>query len=244
MSVPLVMPREQRSTSFRAAVRFAMGISLTVSVWALLVGFAVAVFSLQATWNSFDIVQKEVLGFAYAFSVAGTITGVVASATFGDKQRAIVFGLIGGVLLAVSVPALRWLIYRLTAPNLAWADREWDGAVECIGLGLALGTSLALAVSGLVHASGLLARHLALWRFGILIAIVVAILGQWLLPVTISYLSDLVIPYLRWHYGFRYDEALRGAGIGAGPGALAGAIVSALIARWLGASRGLRRQSA
>jgi hypothetical protein len=93
---------------------------------------------------------------------------------------------------------------------------------------------MALAVSALVLASGVLARRMAPWQFGALVAIAAYVLGVWGFPLLISELSDRALPYLRWQYGHRYDEVLQGAAAGAGPGALTGAIVVSLVARWLG----------
>ncbi len=244
MNPSLEPARVRRGASLLAAGRFTLELSLAASAWVFACALAVAVFAGQVTWDRGDIVQKELLGFAYAFVVAGTITGVAALVTSGEWPRAIGFGVIGGVILASSAPALRWLIFRLTAPNLAWARREWREVIERLGPSLALGAAVALVVSALVLAAGLLARRIAPWQFGIVVAVAIAILGLWAFPVAISHATDRAIPYLRWHYGHRQDEALRGAAVGAGPGALAGAIVAGLTARWLGASKRLGHRSA
>src|SRR4051812_11903625 len=106
-------PTRARKTIIKDAGR----IALVASSWAFVTGFAILAFSGRATWHKQAIVQKEVLGFAYAFFVAGTITGVVALASFGNRRWAIGLGLIDCLLLAASAPALHWLIFRLTAPN-------------------------------------------------------------------------------------------------------------------------------
>ncbi len=244
MSTPLTTSRGRRSPSLGAAGRFALVLSLTTSAWVLVAGFAIAVFSGQVTPNRDDVLQKEVFGFAYAFSVAGTITGAVALVTSGEWRRAVGFGTIGAILLVASVPGLRWSIDRLTAPNPVWAQREWDEAIERMGPSLSLGAAAAFVVAGMVLACGFLARRMAPWQLGIVVAIVVAILGLWVFPFTVSHLTDRVIPHLRWHYGHRYDEALRGSTTGAVPGALAGAIVTALMARWFGTSKSVGRRPA
>ena len=241
------MPIPPGSTPGRAAWtfgplgRFVLALTLTVSAWALLVGLAVVIFSGQVVRNQHDLVQGEVFGFACGFTVAGTIAGFVALAALGEWRRALGFVAMGSILLGASMFALRWQVFRLAGLNVGWGQRSWDDALERIGPSLAVGAAIALVVSALVLASGLLARRMAPWKFGLVVVVAVYVLGLWGFPLMISHLTERALPYLRWHYGYRYDQALQGAAIGAGPGALTGAIVVSLMARWLGTLTPARR---
>ena len=238
MPVPSVSIRGRVTSGFEAAGRF--GLALTVFAWAFVVGLAVMIFSGQVTWhiNPPDIIQREVLGFAYAFTVAGTIAGFVALAVLGEWRRGWGFALIGLAFLGGSVLTLRRLVFRVAGPNGGWTQRWWDEDLGRIGLSLALGSVIALVVSTLVLASRLLASRMAAWQFGLVVVVAAYVLGYWGFPLMISHLTERALPYLRWDYGYRYDEALQGAAIGSGPGALAGAIVVSLMARRLGTSKG------
>ena len=202
--------------------------------WAVVVGLAVMIFSGQVARNQHDLVQGEVFGFACGFTVAGTLAGFVALAALGEWRRALGFVVLGSVLFGASMLALRWRVFRLAGPNVGWAQRSWDEALERTGPSLAVGAAIALVVSALVLSSRLPASRMAPWKFGLVVVVGVYVLGLWGFPLMISHLAERALPYLRWHYGHRYDQALQGAAIGAGPGALTGAIVVSLMARWPG----------
>ncbi len=78
---------------------------------------------------------------------------------------------------------------------------------------------------------------MAPWKFGLMVAVAVALLGLWAFPELVARLAERAVPYLRWNYGFEYDETLWGAVAGAGPGALIGAIVAGLAAGGMGSAR-------
>lgn len=219
---------------------------LTTLAWTLVVGLAVAGYSQRTAWVPYDIVQREVLGFAAAFAVAGTLTGAAALATYGGCHLASGFGAILAAIILASPAVMRWHILRLTAPNGAWGAREWHAAIDVMRPSVAVGAAAALLASGLVFASPLVARRVAPWKLGIAVAVATSIVGQWALPFVVSHVADQAIPYLRWHHGFQYDDALTGAASGAGTGALCGAIVCALLGQWLGcraARRNLSRRA-
>jgi hypothetical protein len=232
---PMTLPPNFRPGT---KAQFLVALSLGASAWLLTVGFAIVGYSEQVSWEQSVVVQKESLCFAYAFAVAGTITGVAASATSGQRRWAMGSGAISLILLAGSIPILRWLIFPATSPNITWGQDVWHSALGCIEVGSLLGGFVGLIISGLVLASVPLERRLKTWQFGLMIAGAIALLGMWVLPAALPHLSDLVILYAGVHYRYLYDEALRGAGIGAGTGSLAGAIVLGSIARWHGAKDG------
>jgi hypothetical protein len=234
MPRPLDTPRNRRAI-FSGAVGRGL---LVASVWIFVAGLAITPFSGGVEWDVHGLVPAEVLGFACGLLVAGTITGVAALATSGERRAAIGFGVIMGLLFAAAMPTLRWVIGRLTSPNPDWARSEWVRALDGMTPGLALGVAIGLGIATLVFASGFLSRRMAPWKFGIVAAIVIAMLALWVLPEAISLLTDRALLYLRAQYGFRYDEALRGAAVAVGPGAFGGAIVGSLLARWFGGSPG------
>jgi hypothetical protein len=243
MSFPSVASNGIKDNHFGAASRFTFALCCTITAWTSVTVLAVVLFSGQVVRNPYDILQKEIFGFACAFAMAGAITGFVSMALIGGPSRALGFILTAGITLTASFLALRFMIFYYTAPNTIWGQREWDEASDRLLPCTTLAAVIALLISGLVLASAPLARRMSRIAFGVLIAVTVGILGLWVLPFAISHLTDRAIPYLRWHYGTRLDDALRGASIGAGTGALAGAIVIALISRWLATSKSLGSRS-
>jgi hypothetical protein len=234
VSQPTSSSKGTIASSAKVVTRHAVASSLGVLAWALVAGLAVLGFSQQVTWHDSDVVSNEVVCFAYAFSVAGTITGLATSVAAGQRRRAAGFIVISIAVVAASVPAIRWLILRATAPNIQWAEAVWRSAVRGIRFGSVLGALCGLGASGLVIPAVILERRVARWQFGLIVAGAVALLGSWALPVAISLTSDLVVPLVGVNYRYLYDEGLRGAGIGAGTGSLAGAVVVGLTARWSG----------
>jgi hypothetical protein len=204
---------------------------VAVAAWCGLAGLAVGAFARQVTWSGHDIIPKELVAFAYAFSVAGSLIGIAAVASGAGRRWATGFGLLNMAVLAASVPVVRGLIFRLTAPNLAWAGRAWEESIDCMRFGATLGVITGLVGSVFVFSLGLLERRMARWQFGAVAAVVVALLGFWLLPLAIAHLPNLVSNRVGDNYRYLYDEVVRGAGIGAGAGALCGAIVAGLLAR-------------
>jgi hypothetical protein len=214
------------------AARLLVAVTPGALVWLLVGGFAIVGFSQQVAWQRSDFVPKEVLGFAYAFAVAGTITGVVSAATSGQIRWAMGWCAVSIVPLATSVPLLRWLIFRTLAPNITWAGRVWDSSFECAVIGSLLGIVFGLVISGLILATVVVERYTTAWQFGLIVTGIVVLLGMQVLPAAISGLSDLTVRYAGANYRYLYDEWLLGAGVGAGTGSLAGAIVAGLMARW------------
>jgi hypothetical protein len=162
------------------------------------------------------------------------ITGLVASVTAGRRRWTAGFVLIGVAVVAASVPILRWLVLRATAPNIQWGELEWHLSVRCVKFGSVLGAFCGLITSVVVIPAAVLERRLARWKFGLLVAGVIILLGWWALPAAIGSASDLVVTLVGVNYRYLYDDSLRGAGIGAGTGSLAGAVAVGLIARWSG----------
>lgn len=236
MSLPLGLTRRTKVQSVLLAARLLVAMSVGASAWILVAALAIIGFSQQVTWRQFEIVQKETLCFAYAFVVAGTITGVVASATSGQWRWAMGSCAISIILSALSIPIIRWLIFRATTPDIPWGRRVWDSAVDCMRFGSILGVVFGLIMSSLVLAAVIVERRTKAWQFGLLVAVSVALMGMWALPAVISTLSDMVVLYVGANYRYLFDESLRGAGTGAGTGSLAGAVVAGLTARWYGAT--------
>jgi hypothetical protein len=215
--------------------RFPVAVVLGSFAWLLAVGLATVGYSRVVTWGQSEVVQQEVLYYAYAFAAAGTITGVAASDAPGRRRWAFASCAMSSILLAASIPIVRWLIFRATAPSVAWGRRVWESALGCIGFGSLMGAFVGPVVSVLVLASLLVERRVKPWQFGLMVAAMVALLGMWALPAAIPHLSDLVILRVGVNYRYLYDEAMRGSATGAGMGSLVGAIVTGLIARWYGA---------
>jgi hypothetical protein len=226
------------SAPLATAARSASTIALCTLAWALVAGFAIASFSQQATWNRYDIVQGEVASFAYAFAVAGSIAGVTATAAAGRRRLAIGLGAVDIGIIAASVFIIRVLIFRIAGPSVSWSTREWVAMVGYVRISSAVGAGFGLFVSGLVLAVSVVERRSDPWKFGLAVAAVAAVLGLWAFPLVSDRATSLAIPHLRWNYGHRHDETLRGALSGAGTGALAGAIVVGLLARWSGLAPG------
>jgi hypothetical protein len=214
--------------------RHVVASSLGVLAWALVTGLAVLCFAQQVTWHDFDIVSTEVICFAYAFVVAGMITGLVASVAAGQRWWTSGFVLIGIAVVTASVPILRWLVLRATAPNVQWGELEWHLAVRFVKFGSVLGAFCGLITSVLVLPAVILERRLARWQFGLLVAGGVVLLGWWAIPAAIASASDLVVTLVGVNYRYLYDEWFTGAAIGAGTGSLAGAVTLGLMARWCG----------
>lgn len=222
------------SAPLAAAARSASMIALGTLAWGLVAGFAIANFSGQATWNHQDIVQGEVASFAYGFAIAGSIAGVVAAAAAGRWRSAIVLAVVDIGIIAASAFIVRALILRIAGPSVAWSTREWEAMIGYVRMGSAAGIGFGIVASGLVLAGTILERRLDPWKFGVAVAIVAVVLGFGAFPLASDYVTGLAIPHLRWNYGHRLDEALRGALAGAGSGGLAGAVVVGLLARWPG----------
>jgi glucan phosphoethanolaminetransferase (alkaline phosphatase superfamily) len=229
---------EQRNRLGRivAGVRPMLAIAMGVLVWVAAIGAGTAGFSAQVTTEPWDILREEVLGFAVAFTVAGTITGLAASATSGPRRWTIAFGAISLVLLAASVAILRWWIFRSTAPNVGWGQSVWSSAVGSMEAGFMLGAITGLVITGLVLVAAVVERHTARWQFGLIVAVAVAGLGLGVLPAVMSHLSDLIVLYSGPHYRYLYDKLISGAPIGAGTGGLVGAVVVGMIARLFAAA--------
>ncbi len=232
MTLPPGLTESTKARFAVGATRLLFTVSPGVLAWLLVAGFAIVGFSQQVKWERFEIVPKEVLGFAYAFAVAGTITGVAAAATSGQIRWAMGWCAISIIPIAASVPLLRWLIFRTLAPDIAWAGRVWGSSIECAVIGSLLGMVFGLVISGLILVTVLLERYTTAWQFGVIVTSIVALLGMQVLPAAISCLSDLTVLYAGANYRYLYDEWLLGAGVGAGTGSLAGAIVAGLMARW------------
>jgi hypothetical protein len=231
---------ENERTRGKSVARLAFAISLGTLVWASVIAFAVFGFSQQNTYQSPKNRLEEIVYFGYAFSVAGAITGAVAYVAAGKKRWAIgVFAtevvLLAAevVLLAASVPIVPWLIYRSIASTGRWNYLISDSMRDSAAFGAVLGVCSALVVSVLVLASIVLERHTKRWQFGLIVAVAIACLGLWLLPVIAFGLPELVAPYVGFKYAQIHDTSLFAAGMtGAGAGSLAGAVVAGLLGRW------------
>jgi Arc/MetJ-type ribon-helix-helix transcriptional regulator len=214
--------------------RLAIAIALGTLAWAFGIGFATFGFSQKTTGLPLKNHWEEILYFAYAFAVASAITGVVACASAGKKRWAIGACATNIVLLAASLQIVQWLIYGKLAPNGPLAELSWDFARDCAKFGSVLGIGSAAIVSGLVMASIVVERHTKRWQFGLIVAVMVAVLGLWLLPDVAYGLPELAAPYIGLKYAQLHNTSLFAAGMtGAGSGALAGAVVAGLMARWL-----------
>jgi hypothetical protein len=229
----LVWHLENERTRGKSVARLAFAISLGTLVWASVIAFAVFGFSQMNTWQSPRNRLEEIVYFGYAFSIAGGITGAVAYVAAGKKRWAIGVFTTDLVLLAASVPIVRWLVYRSIASTGRWTFLIWDSMRDSAAFGAVLGVCAALVVSVLVLASVVLERHTKRWQFGLIVAVAVACLGLWLLPVIAFGLPELVAPYAGLKYRQVYDVSLFAAGMtGAGSGSLAGAVVAGLLGRW------------
>jgi Arc/MetJ-type ribon-helix-helix transcriptional regulator len=231
----LVQHLERTESRGKRTARLAVAISLGTLVWAFVVGFAIFNYSQRITWLSLKERTEEILYFGYAFSIAGAITGVVTCAAVGKKRWAIVICAFNIVLLAASLPTVRWLTYSKLAPKGSWlAVILWGSARDSFAFGALFGVSSAVIVSGLVLASVVLERHTKRWQFGLIAAVMVAALGLWVVPVVAYGLPELTGPYVGLTYPHLYDTSLFAAGItGAGTGSLAGAVVAGLMVRWI-----------
>jgi hypothetical protein len=231
----LVQHREPAESRGKRTAQLAVAISLGTLIWAFVVGFAIFNYSQRITWLLLKERTEEILYFGYAFSIAGAITGVVTCAAAGKKRWAIVICASNIVLLAASLPTVRWLTYSKLAPKGSWlAAIMWGSARDCFAFGAILGVSSAVIVSGLVLASVVLERHTKRWQFGLIVAVIVAALGLWVVPVVAYGLPELTGPYVGLTYPHLYDTSLFAAGMtGAGTGSLAGAVVAGLMVRWI-----------
>jgi hypothetical protein len=246
MAMLVPVPGEKRRLRMAAAmIRPALAIVLGVLAWFIVIAVSIAGFAAQVTRHDFELLGEEVLGFAAAFAVAGTIAGFVASATSGHRRWTIAFGAISPVLLAASLAILRWWIFRFTAPNVDWGEWEWRSAVGIVATGSKVGIISGLVISGLVLVSAVVERRTARWQFGLIVALAIAVLGSVGLPMMMPYVLDLIVMYAGPNYHYMYDRVISGAAIGAGTGALIGAVVVGMIARWFGAAgQGRGRQPA
>jgi Arc/MetJ-type ribon-helix-helix transcriptional regulator len=228
----LVQHLEQEQSRTKRAARLAVAISLGTLAWTFVIGFAIFNFSQRITWVLLKEQTEEIVYFAYAFSVASAITAVVAYAAAGRRRWAIGACATNVVLLAASLPILYWFSCRNITLNSAWAWSVWSSAQDCAAYGSFLGVCTAFIVSGLILASVVAERHTKRWQFGLFVAVAVAVLGMWVLPVVAYGLPELAFPYLRWNHRHLWDTSLFAAGMtGAGTGSLAGAVVAGLLAR-------------
>jgi hypothetical protein len=223
-------------------VRFTLAIVLSFLAWMTVIGLGTAGFSAQVTWRRSNIVPQEVVGFAAAFAVAGTIAGFTASATSGRRRWTLAFGAISLVTLAASVGFLRWWIFHSTAPNTTWGGRVWNSRLAIVKAGVVFGAISGLVISGVVLMVAVVERHTKRWQFGVIVAIVTAVLGMGVLPLAVSYLSDLIILYSGPNYRYLYERSMAGTAVGAGTGALIGAVVIGMIARSFAAAEPARQR--
>ena len=166
-----------------------------VLAWFVVIGMATVGFAGQVTKHDYEIFRPDVLGFAFAFAIAGTITGLVASATSGHRPWTIAFGTISPVLLGVSPAIVRWWIFRFTAPSAAWGQRV-------VGFGGRdhrdrpdRGQPLRVLLSGFVLVAAVVERRTSRWQFGLMVAVAVAVLGSVGLPMMMPYVVELVMIY-------------------------------------------------
>ena len=181
------------------------------------------------------MVSKEVVGFASAFAVAGTISGIAAVGASGRGRWAVGFGAAVAALLAASCLLLRWRVYSLTSPKLLWGEWVWETITQGLKFGGILGLAAGLMVSLAIPTAVALERRISRWQFGLLVAILINLLGAWILPPVVAALPGLLALRVGGNYRVHYDALVRGAGVGAGMGALCGAVVVGLVARGLGA---------
>lgn len=207
-----------------------------VLAWFVVIGMASVGFAGQFTKHDYELFRPDVLGFAFAFAIAGTITGLVASATSGHRPWTIAFGAISAVLLGSSPAIVRWWIYRFTSPNAAWGQRLWDSAVGTIATGLIMGSLFGVLLSGFVLVAAVVERRTSRWWFGLMVAVAVAVLGSIGLPMVMPYVVELVVMYAGGNFRHGYDEVTTGSAIGAGVGGLMGAVIVGMIARWFAAA--------
>jgi hypothetical protein len=245
MAMPVSVPGEKTRLGMAAAmIRPTFAIVLGVLAWFIVIGVATAGFAAQVTRHDFEILGEEVLGFAAAFAVAGTIAGFVASATSGHRRWTIAFGAISPALLAASPAIFRWWIFRVTAPNVAWGERVWASAVGSMEAGSMVGLIAGLVISGLVVVAAVVERRTTSWQFGLIVAVAVAVLGLVGLPMMMPYVFEWLKWYAGPNYRYMYDRLISGAAIGAGTGAPMGAVVVGMIARWFAAAgQGRGRQA-
>jgi hypothetical protein len=227
-----------------AGTRPALVMMMGVLAWAAAVGVAVVAYPahVASLWG-YWILQDEVFGFAVAFAVAGTIAGIAASATSGHRRWTITFAALSLLLIVASVAILYSWIFRFPVRNVggAWRIQLWRRATAIMGEGIVLGMIPGLLMSGLVLAAAALERRLARWQFGLLVAVVGAVLGIGVLPVAMSHVSDLIVLQYDPKYRYLHQNSIAGAAAGAGTGSLAGAVVAGMIARWFAAA-GQRNQ--
>jgi hypothetical protein len=222
----------QKPSHVKPVARFVVAISLGTLAWAFVIGFAVFGFSQQVTWHFLQNRIGQTLYFAYAFSVAGAITGPVAYVAAGKRRWAIGVCAANIVLLAVSLPIVHWCLYRMIAASGGWTGHLWRSVRDCAAFGSILGVCSALIVSSLLLASIVVERHTKRWQFGLIVAVLVAVLGLWILPAMAYGLPDLAAPFAGFYCPHLFNTSLFAAGMtGAGSGALAGAVVAGLLAR-------------
>jgi hypothetical protein len=243
MAMPVSVPGERTRPGVGAAVIYsALVFAPGVLAWFVVIGMATVGFAGQVTKYDYEVVRPDVLGFAFAFAIAGTITGLVASATAGHRPWTIAFGAISPVLLGVSPAVVRWWIFRFTAPSAAWGQRLWESAIGTISTGLVVGSLFGILLSGLVLVAAVVERRMTRWQFGLMVAVAVAVLGSIGLPMIMPYVVELVILYAGGNFRHGLDEVTTGSAIGAGIGALMGAVIVGMIARGYAAA-GRGRQS-
>jgi hypothetical protein len=242
MATSAAVPVEQsRHGVITARIQSALAIALGVLVWLVVIGAGTAGFSAQVTVQPFDILRREVLGFTVAFVIAGTITGLVASATAGHRRWTVAFATISLLVIAGSVAILRWCVFHVTAPNTDWGRHEWNSAIGIMETSSMLGIAAGLVISGLVLLAAAVERRMARWQFGVLVAISVAVLGNGVLPIATSRISDLIVLYTGPNYRYLYEDSIAGPAAGAGVGALVGAVAIGMIARWIAATEKTQR---
>ena len=191
MAMPVPVPGKRARPGSGLAVTYAaLVFTPGVLAWFAVIGMATVGFAAQVTKYDYELFRPDVLGFAFAFAMAGMITGLVASATSGNRPWTIAFGAISAVLLGVSPAIVRWWIYRFTSPSAAWGQRLWDSAVGTISTGLIVGSLFGILLSGFVLVAAVVERRTSRWWFGLMVAASVAVLGSIGLPMAMSYVVE------------------------------------------------------
>lgn len=177
--------------------------------------------------------EWEMLGFAAAFFVGGTMSALAALALYGRGRWALV--MVVGVLLLLPLPVgLQW---RLLAISLPVNPSFWPDMLECLRAGAVLGALPGLLVAVIVAALVRCTRRRLSWRVGLAFAIGLFAVIQWILPPVVTLVADVAAD-LRWRWFYTYPaDAIFGASVGGSIGALAGAIVGTLVAHILHAGQ-------
>lgn len=199
---------------------------LAAALWIAMALVGAACFSSLTQRSRASFATDEILSYAAAFAVAGTLSGAVALAMRGRWKLATV-SLVWLLLLLAGAAAL--LLYYPTEPWLfsgyALSD-AYKRVAAALAMGLRIGVPGGLLVAACVVALEPLLRRGRRWALGVVLALGVVVATGWGINHAVMWIARLGLGERR---GIR-REVVWGAACGAIVGALVAALMAAIIA--------------